>query len=107
VRRAKVVGADAVNRDDGATEHVVEPAELARALDSDRIFHRFDDAKNVGERRGSRQIEPMGCSATLPRISQERNCSRMSMSSCATSEDSVCKIWRAMRCADFDPVSGK
>ena len=51
----------------------------------------------------------VACSVTLPQISQKRTLSRTSISTSRELrdvEDSVCRMWNAMRCADFGPMPG-
>jgi hypothetical protein len=63
----------------------------------------------AGERRGSRQMEQRSCSVTLPQTSQNRTFVRTSTSSSdsrVVSYVSVCRMWNAMRCADFGPMPG-
>ncbi len=58
----------------------------------------------VGDRRGSRQMLHRTCSVTLPQTSQKRTfslTSARSSESLAGSNDSVCRMWNAMRWADF------
>src|SRR5690606_4247954 len=44
----QVAGPDVLDRVDGAPEHVVTPAELARALDRDDVLGLLDDADHLG-----------------------------------------------------------
>ena len=68
----QVVGADAVDRADGAAEHVVAPAELAGALDGDDVLGLLDDAD---DRRVAARVAADAAhvaSATLPQTLQKR-----------------------------------
>ena len=61
-------------------------------------------------RRGSRQIAQVSCSLTLPQMSQNFTLSRTSIRICASrvvSKLCVCRMWNAMRCADFGPMPGR
>ncbi len=54
----------------------------------------------AAERRGSRQIEQVCSSVTLPQMSQKRTLSRTSRNTSdrrVTSKLSVCRMWKAMR----------
>jgi hypothetical protein len=81
---------------------VVETAELAGSLDRRDVCRLFDDT--------SRQIVQVSCSLTLPQMEQKRTLSRTSIRICASRVVSklwVCKMWNAMRCADFGPMPGR
>ena len=65
----QVLGIDAVDRRQRASEHVVAAAVLVRALDRDHVAGLLDDADHAASRRSSRQIGQRGPSARLKHTS--------------------------------------
>ena len=102
--------ADAAQRRNGAVQHVIEPAKLARGLDRQnvmRLFHHADLTRGRDADRGSNwhsspSLMLLHC-AQMPSLSLT---SRIACARCSASSRGARSRWNAMRCADFWPMPG-
>ena len=106
----QVLGVDAVDRREGAAEHVVEAAVLVGALDRDHVGGSSTTQIVDRSRLGSAQIRQSGPSARLKHPSQRPTfsfTSRIAVASAAASSSGARRMWKASRCAVRWPIPGR
>ena len=107
---AQVARLDAVERRERAAEHVVEAAELVRALERDRRPPAARRRRSgAGRGAASRQIEQSSSSVRLPHSRQKWTrsfTSTIASASASASSFGTCSRWKASRCAVRCPMLG-